>query len=126
MEDADTTWVDVRWLERGWREAFRLRLTGWIPASWVPLGIEEGVLENYKEALNGTVKLTERGMKLTEPCPGLTTDATLRFMSFVLKTMDLDDACFSKAPKSGCVHLAGVEVFEESFSNKLIAHLKNG
>lgn len=41
MKKDDYVAIDVRWQNAGWTEAFRLRLTEWLPQEEITIGIEK-------------------------------------------------------------------------------------
>ena len=84
MGDEDWTWVDMRWRESGWKEAFRLRLFGWLPESWIEPGVRSGALIKRNETPPGTISLTSRGQSLTHLCPDRTTADSLQFLGSVI------------------------------------------
>lgn len=56
--------ADMRWIEDGWREAFRARLCGWVPCDWQRRGIQKGVFVDCE--LGGEFELTTRAQELTD------------------------------------------------------------
>ena len=58
--------VDMRWQESGWLQAFRLRLTGWLPSEEVSIGLAEGVFENCRNGQVHQVQLSSKGLDLTD------------------------------------------------------------
>ncbi|MEC7297713.1 MAG: hypothetical protein VXW43_03430 [Pseudomonadota bacterium] len=63
--DTGTTWIDMRWQEPGWREAFRLRMAGWLPTDWVTEGVRCGVVIERSDQ-SRMMDITARGRELTD------------------------------------------------------------
>jgi hypothetical protein len=116
-----STWVDMRWCEQGWREAFRIRLSGWLPDDWLAGGIKHGVLAQCRGELSATIKLTEKGKLLTDICPDKTTHLTIQFMASVLTTTHTGPEWFNPSPSQDHAYLLTDEMFDKEYTAKLAA-----
>ncbi len=121
MDIMDSTWVDMRWREQGWREAFRMRLSGWLPDDWLNNGIKHGVFAHCRGELPATVELTKKGKLLTDICPDKTTDLTIQFMASVLTTTSFEPSWFHPSPSQEHTFLASHELFDKEYTATLAA-----
>lgn len=62
----DYVWVDYRWQEPHWLEAFRMRLCGWLPADITADAISNGLFLKVHASDEARVVLTERARRLTD------------------------------------------------------------
>ena len=65
MQD-NYVWIDLRWREVGWLEAFRMRLCGWLPVHLATKAISNGLFVKTVSSDNVTVTLTKKGHRLTD------------------------------------------------------------
>jgi hypothetical protein len=116
----DSSWVDMRWREDGWREAFRIRLLGWLPEDWHESGVQKGVFELHERVPDSAVELSVRGKHLTDIDSEVVTDVTLRFMSTVLVATCFEPEWLLKPSREDGVRLAGNQMFEADYIEKLL------
>lgn len=63
-------WVDHRWQEAHWLEAFRMRLCGWLPAGIAADAISNGLFLGVHASDEARVVLTEKSRRLTDLAAG--------------------------------------------------------
>ena len=76
--------IDGRWAKQGWIEAFRLRLTGWLPYELVVSGVDKGVLEWVANDKASNVKLSIKGADLTDEYSPSRTDENIQAIAETL------------------------------------------
>lgn len=119
--DMDWTWVDVRWQQSGWLEAFRLRLTGWLPEEVEARAIESGVIVPSRSSGARVVELTSRGQALTSRGPD--SDEALRLVATVLALQGFQPNWFSRPEGSSIVSLCQGSMFDRGFIEKIRTYL---
>ena len=122
MKEQDWMWVDMRWREPGWREAFRLRLSGWLPKDWAKNGLEHEVMVQSLQEGHTVLSLTNKGRLLTDISPTETSNECMQFMSFVLFNFAFERQWFFALPQVGDLSLSTHEKFQSEYSSKLFTH----
>lgn len=126
MQDSTTSLIDMRWNKEGWRDACRLRLTGWLPNNLAEEGIKIGLWERHTNQPRGQVVLAEYGRWLTD-VPDFALDKyNLEIVAFALWAKGYDPA-WQLAP-IGVDHvvLPADEQFGTAYRCKLYAELCRG
>ena len=115
----DMFYADVRWLEPGWRETFRLRLSGWLPKDWVSEGIRNGVI-SWRQDESRIVDISARGRRLTDLSDYSLSDDTTKQLGLVLAAQDWDSAWFASTPGIAGGWLGISDMFPEHFREKVV------
>ena len=125
MKKGDYVAIDVRWQNAGWTEAFRLRLTEWLPQEEITIGIENGVLEPVANQDFQTITITEKGLLRTEPTTSSFSEENCIMLAVILYMRNYSDTWLRNKPKqsaslSNCEH-----AFNDDFKTKMCQALKS-
>jgi hypothetical protein len=89
----ETFWLDTRWMKPGWQEAFRARLSGWLPIGWVQEGVRLGVIEY--DAERRMIEVTTYGREITDLDLSLISEDTIKALAATVAIRGGDDAWFN-------------------------------
>lgn len=122
MDDVEYAWVDIRTVRPGWKEAFRFRLTGWLPASWARSGLQHGVFKVEAEGHPAKLTLTEKGKDLTDP---KSIEYSLETFEGLFRNITFHgfSGAWLTPPKNSEIYLASKD---EVFSKDFVATLLSG
>jgi len=125
MKKDDYVAIDVRWQNAGWTEAFRLRLTEWLPQEEITIGIENGVLEPVANQDFQTITITEKELLLTEPTTSSFSEENCAMLAVILQMRNYSDTWLGNKPKQSA-SLSNCELaFNDDFKTKMCQALKS-
>ncbi len=99
MQDRGFVWIDTRWSEVGWLEAFRLRLTGWLPAEDAAAAMTKRIAKPVPPHPSSCLKLTERGTVLTKVGDHSRTKENCALLANVLRSRGFNSTWMVEAPE---------------------------
>ena len=120
----DDVLIDSRWMEPGWLEVFRLRLTGWLPHEEAAAGIEKGVLKWGGNSQSVVLELSDRGAVLTNALPPSRTEENVRMIAEILWTLGFDDSWLKPVDRSATNYISEGVRFDASYRFSIISALK--
>ena len=123
MKENETVDIDMRWREMGWLQAFRLRLTGWLPARELTKGMENGVFERPTDGNVQSVSLTKKGVSLTDPRKSSLSDENCNFLADVLHLSNFEKSWFHSGTEKSVTLQNGEYEFEQEFKNSMLRAL---
>lgn len=118
--------VDGRWREQGWVEAFRLRLTGWLPSELAASGVDKGALKWSDTALTGKVELSGRGSELTDAHPASRSEENIQMIANVLCVHGFDDSWLEPSDPHSATFIDEIMKFDPAYMDSIFSELKNG
>ncbi len=113
-------WVDGRWQDDHWLEIFRIRLCGWIPASWVRNLVVDGFLTWGNGPGESDVCLAAKSLTLTDLRPAVEGDQYNNLMlANVLLANGYNKNWMAQTVGADVIHVQTDQKFPAVFSRKL-------
>lgn len=119
------TLMDGRWRERGWLEAFRLRLTGWLPPAHVVTGVDKGVLKWNGDVPAAKVELSVRGANLTHLYPPSKSEDNIQVIANVLWTLGFERSWVEPADRNAAIFIDEKSMFDAPYRERVFSALKD-
>ena len=124
MQDSEFVWLDVRWHEPGWLLAFRIRLTGWLPAKEAEAGRAHDVIRSVGDDAGTFVELTQKGLCLTEVSAHSHEEHNVRILADVLRHHGFRSNWLSPREGEGSALLTETQGFEIGYKEQILRKLK--
>ena len=125
MQNDHQVLIDMRWREQGWLEAFRLRLTGWLPANEAERGFSCGVIERLGSEAGCQVVLTHKGSDLTEPAEASMSDESCRLLVSILHLHGFNSTTFNANARCKVLTLNRKSQFSGPFKEKIVSFFED-
>lgn len=119
MSELETTLVDMRWTEPGWRDVFMPRLVGWMPRENLA-GPDADNLFSEDGEKGDQFALTDQAKSWTDPHPEIE-ELTHVYLAEMLVCTDLDPMWFDVIP-SNALFIREEDRFDEEFREKLLRY----
>jgi len=119
--DTEFVLIDIRWRETGWLEAFRLRLTGWLPTGEVVAGVNKGVLKQGRDVRS--VELSDKGAALTDMSATSRTDENVKMLAEVLKTFGFEKHWLKPSDPRTAIFIAEKYAFDATYRGNILSLL---
>ncbi|WP_131505527.1 hypothetical protein [Limimaricola cinnabarinus] len=127
MDDAGYAWIDIRCIKPGWKEVFRLRLTGWIPQDWAEEGLRNCVVVAKGGSSPFELDLTITGKNLTDPDWGKYSPETFHAIFQNLLFIGFDEAWLIPPRDAAHYVIRRGDMFSREFVESVLsnrAHLR--
>jgi hypothetical protein len=119
-------WVDVRWQDKHWLDVFRIRLSGWLPATLAAKSIKNGLLIRKHELNSREISLTQKAANLTDLAEGAEFDQyNCSMLANVLITKGYREDWMSQNDSIRIVTLRSDQKFAAVFRDNLLSHINN-
>lgn len=114
-------WVDNRWQETHWLEAFRMRLCGWLPAAVTADAISNGLFLRVHASDEATVVLTEKARRLTDFSIEIGENPhNCLMLANVLATKGFESSWLNIEKHEHCSVLQESQVFPKTFRDNIL------
>jgi hypothetical protein len=121
MEDMEYAWADMRSMNSGWKETFRLRFTGWIPQDWADEGFRNCVFVAKDGGPPFELDLTAKGRNLTDPNWGKYSPETFERIFGDLLFFGYDEAWLSPPRDAEHFFICKSDMFSKNFIASLLS-----
>lgn len=118
--------IDMRWREQGWIDAFRLRLTGWLPLSAAERALNYRVIKRVGSTASCQVALTTKGVELTALRRASMSEDSCRLLADVLRLHDFSSTWMDENAEFQAVILDKSSHFSGPFKDKMVSALQVG
>lgn len=123
MQDTGFVWVDGRWRESGWLLAFRIRLTGWLPAGEAEAARAQDLIRSIGDGASSVVELTEKGISLTEVSAPSHEEYNVRILADVLQIRGFKSNWLVSREGERSVFLSETQVFAADYRQQVLGKL---
>ncbi|WP_371168791.1 hypothetical protein [Aliiroseovarius sp. 2305UL8-7] len=124
MSETEFTWVDSRWQENGWHEAFQLRLYGWASKKCSELGLKNDVFRWTIVDGIELLTLSDRGRRLTEIDPAKFSDGTAQMLAYALVSLAPESELPLAPVLDGPFRLLEDDIFSVEYSSVILSKLE--
>lgn len=121
--DEDFVLIDGRWAKQGWIEAFRLRLTGWLPYELVVSGVDKGVLEWVADDKASNVKLSSKGAALTDEHSPSRTDENIQAITETLIILGFESSWLKFSDQSAAIYISEESKLDIAYRDRILETL---
>ncbi|MGP6087562.1 hypothetical protein [Antarctobacter jejuensis] len=110
--------IDKRTLDPHWRDVFRLRLTGWLPAGDAENATKRGTISRGPSSVSCQVELTELGRALTDFDGFRLSDGTVSMIVNVFQTREITCKVLQQRSDDG-VSLSAEDIFPDVIRERI-------
>jgi hypothetical protein len=125
MQD-DYVWVDRRWQETNWLDAFRMRLCGWLPSDLATKAIANGLILQVESVENDKVALTQKARLLTDIASGVgDSPHNCVMLANVLIAKGFESSWLIKAEHARGMFLKKEQTFPKCFRDDILTEISS-